>query len=314
MVQEKTGLSPQDRTLLTALDDKLRTVLPEEYQDSYEEVKPVSMGSAGLKYDPYGNVAWNEIWGSFCDLAMAGGPPHKGALLEPASPIGIAAEPDKYREVAKEICRGLQLVAGLPAEPSPTPGWIEVECDRKVMAGWLTRAIVMENVSGYTEGTKLYLPAGPHFRLEKEIKNVITVIAKTCHYFVDHMWVLQQRHIDELFKKMEAISPLVQPALAGFGFDEDLHATLSARIEQAISQRTGLRRSAPEYAGWLGLQCSSVQSAIWMMRALVVSNVVARREGTILFVPVNPQTDPSGELVAQAVIGVHRLAELTGRA
>jgi hypothetical protein len=26
------------------------------------------------------------------------------------------------------------------------------------------------------------------FRLEKEIKNVVTVTAKTCHYWLEHMW------------------------------------------------------------------------------------------------------------------------------
>jgi hypothetical protein len=32
----------------------------------------------------------------------------------------------------------------------------------------------------------LLLPAGPAFQLEKEIKNVITVLAKTFHYWTEH--------------------------------------------------------------------------------------------------------------------------------
>jgi sirohydrochlorin cobaltochelatase len=32
----------------------------------------------------------------------------------------------------------------------------------------------------------LFLPAGPTFRLDKEIKNVVTVIAKTHHYWKEH--------------------------------------------------------------------------------------------------------------------------------
>jgi sirohydrochlorin cobaltochelatase len=32
----------------------------------------------------------------------------------------------------------------------------------------------------------LYLPAGPAFRLEHESKNVITVVAKTHHYWREH--------------------------------------------------------------------------------------------------------------------------------
>ena len=50
-----------------------------------------------------------------------------------------------------------------------------------------------------------------------------------------------------------------------------------------------------------------------MMRALVVTNVLARREDTVLFVPVNPATDPGGRLVAGAVGRIHRLAGHAGR-
>jgi sirohydrochlorin cobaltochelatase len=55
------------------------------------------------------------------------------------------------------------------------------------MARWLLRAIAEENVSIRREGTVLFLPAGPTFRLDKEIKNVVTVIAKTHHYWREHL-------------------------------------------------------------------------------------------------------------------------------
>jgi sirohydrochlorin cobaltochelatase len=54
------------------------------------------------------------------------------------------------------------------------------------MALWLLRAILVENVSVRREDNVLYLPAGPDFQLEKEIKNVITVVAKTHHYWIEH--------------------------------------------------------------------------------------------------------------------------------
>jgi hypothetical protein len=41
-----------------------------------------------------------------------------------------------------------------------------------------------------------------------------------------------------------------------------------------------------------------------MMRALVVKNVLARREETTLFVPVNGRTDPDGTVVAGALASV----------
>ena len=196
---------------LEALDARLRTLLPELYQDSYEAVEPKPMRSAGLKYDADGQVAWDQIWGSFCDLAMAGGPPHKGALLEPGIEADINAQFGRYDEVAEEICRGITLVTGLRAYVAPEPGWVSVTCTGDAMAGWLMRAIVMENVAARRRGAILELPAAPHFRIEKEIKNVITVMAKTCHYWVGHIPHEQQQAIAELFSTMARESPLVEP-------------------------------------------------------------------------------------------------------
>ncbi|MEQ1883688.1 MAG: hypothetical protein ABL967_01405 [Bryobacteraceae bacterium] len=299
-----------DEERLKTLDTRLKMILPEEYQDCYEDVQPVSMGSAGLKFDAAGKVAWDEIWGSFCDLAMAGGPPHKGKLLEPATPARIAEQPARYGEVVQEICRGIAMVAYLPVEESPVPGWVRVDCERDVMADWIARAIVMENVSCYRVGRWIDLPAGPHYRLEKEIKNVITVIAKTCHYFVDHMWPGQQRQIAELFAETAAIAPLVQAAASGHGLEAERHRMLRDQIATAIHASTGLPRGGSEYPGWLGLECSSVRKAIWMMRGLVVHNVFSRREETVLFVPVNPQSDPEGRFVVNAVSELARLAAM----
>ena len=42
-----------------------------------------------------------------------------------------------------------------------------------------------------------------------------------------------------------------------------------------------------------------MQAAVWMMRLLVASNVLTRREGTALFVPVNPAADPEGRAIAR---------------
>ena len=116
--------SSRDQAKYEELDLRLRTILPEEYQDCYEDIQPVSMGSAPLKLGRDGKVAWNQIWESFCDLAMAGGPPHKGMLLEPGSQAAINAQPSRYQEAVKEICRGIALTTELAAAPSPTAGWV----------------------------------------------------------------------------------------------------------------------------------------------------------------------------------------------
>jgi hypothetical protein len=298
------------RVAIETLDSRLKTLLPEEYRDSYESVEPKPMRSAGLEYDADGLVAWDQIWGSFCDLAMAGGPPHKGALLEPGSEDAINAQFDRYDEVADEICRGIKMVTGLRAYPSPTPGWVSVACRGDAMAGWLLRAIVMENVAARRRGAILELPAAPHFRLEKEIKNVITVIAKTCHYWLGHIPPDQQQAIGDLFNTLAGESPLVEPDRSSQ--DSTKGRTLTATIAASIQQTTGLCQSDHRCAGWLGVECPSVRVAVWMMRALVATNVLSRREGTVLFVPVNASTDPRGTIVASAVECVFRCATERG--
>jgi hypothetical protein len=240
------------------------------------------MRSAGLKYDAEGHVAWDLIWGSFCDLAMAGGPPHRGAFLEPGVDADIDTGFARYNEVAEEICRGITLVTGLRAYVSPTPGWVRVTCLGDAMADWLARAIVMENVAARRQGAILELPAAPHFRIDKEIKNVVAAVAKTCHYWLGHIPREQQQAIGQLFLTMAGEAPLVAPDLSRLG-------------EGAM--------------GWREVECGNVRDAIWMMRALMAFNVMARREGTLLLVPVNGATDPGGKRVEAALARVRALSE-----
>lgn len=295
-----------DDDALTRLDQRIRTLLPEDYQARYQDLQPVPMRSAGLVYGDDGQVAWDRIWGSFCDLAMAGGPPHKGRLLAPGSPEAIAAAPDRYDEVVEEIRRGVWLAAALDARPAPDPGWVRVHTFGEAMAGWLLRAITMENVAVRGHRAAIDLPAAPAFRLEREIKNVVTVIAKTTHYWMGHMPSSQQRAIAALFAEADATGPLLTP---GGGDDAIAEATRAARVAVAIAERTGLARAELAAPGWLGLTCPSVGDAIWMMRALVASHVLARREGTTLCVPLDPGHDADGARVVAAVAEVHRLAQ-----
>jgi sirohydrochlorin cobaltochelatase len=298
----------EDQEELKALEDRLRAILPEVYQHCYEDVQPVSMGTAALKYGSDGKVAWHQMWATYCDLAMAGGPPHKGTLLESGSGAEIGAAADRYRQVVEEIGRGVGMVTGLPAERSPIPGWVRVTCETNGMAAWLVRAIVMENVSACHQGAMLDLPAGPDYRIEKEIKNVVTVIAKTSHYWWGHMGKGQRQFVADLFEEMELESPLLEPPVAGPDMRAEESRLLSAKMAEAIQQATGLRSSNHRYAGWLGLVCPNVGSAIWMMRSMVASNVLSRREETVLFVPVNPASDPNGEIVVRVIGRIHGFA------
>jgi hypothetical protein len=285
---------------------RIRTMLPELYRDSYNDVRPVSMGSASLKFGSDGKVAWDEMWGSFCDLAMAGGPPHKGRLLEPGPAPDILALPELYEAAAAEICRGIELVTGLAAAPSGHPGWISVDCTSTGQAGWLARAIVMENVSAGLDGMVLYVPAGPSYRLEKEIKNVVTVLAKTCHYWFGHTSLEQRRAITRLLDRLETRSPLIRPVFPQAGSMPAMSESTFSSLAASIHKATRLRCSILGHEGWLGLQSHDIQSAIWLMRALAVENVLTRREDNMVLAALNPIADPGGRALAQRVILAYR--------
>ena len=298
-------MSSEESRIFEELEARLRTLLPEEYQDRYEDVQPVSMGTAGVRYGPGGRIAWDQMGGSFCDLAMAGGPPHKGTLLLPGRAEEIAASRGRYEAVVAEICRGIAMVTELTPVPAPAPGWVRMECSTRGMAGWLVRAISMENVAVRADGVFLELPAGPGYRDLKEVKNVITVIAKTAHYWLGHLPVMQRQTIADLIDGMNEESPLVTPDYAAGGSDVE---ALRARVGAAVSAETGLPVADGPGGPWLGADCRSVRAAVWMMRMMVTVNVLSRREGTVLFVPVDPAVDPDGEIVVSSLSVVHRLA------
>ena len=222
------------------------------------------MGSAGLKYGPDGKVAWDQIWGSFCDLAMAGGPPHKGKLLEPGSREAIDAAPARYEEVVDEICRGITLASELPAQPSAHAGWVSVDCYSETMASWLLRAIVMENVAARSDGRALAASGGPAFRARQGN---------------------QERH--HRHRQDDALLDGAHVARA----EERDRGSVRKDVAVVPAYRTGdqgLAHPSLGEGGWRGVASSTVKAAVWMMRAMVVNNVLSRREGTTLFVPREP--------------------------
>ncbi len=170
----------------------LTAILPPRYRGG-RPVSAAPMTAAPLVFDEHGQVAWDRVWGGddpdnpFCELALAGGPPHRGTLLEPVDPATVHADPIGYQRVIAELARALTMVTDLPVKTDVTPGWIGLVCDSEEMAIWLLRAIIVENVSVRREDHVLLLPAGPQFRLEAEIKNVVTAVAKTYHYWKEHI-------------------------------------------------------------------------------------------------------------------------------
>lgn len=102
-------------------------LLPPRYRDGHA-VSAAPMGAAPLAYDDAGRVAWDRLWGHddpehpFCDLALAGGPPHQGTLLAPATADVVNADPAGYACVRAELERGLRMVTGLNVTAEAAPG------------------------------------------------------------------------------------------------------------------------------------------------------------------------------------------------
>jgi hypothetical protein len=143
------------------------------------------MAAAPFLWREDGRPDWRSMWTSFCELALFGGPPHRGteqALRGPQSDgTGASSDPD----MVAEMRRGIRETTGLDSELGD-PGWLAITCESRAMAEWLGAAIVLENVEVRVEGDRVLLPAGPRFRLEDQVKSIVTVVAKTHHYWTMH--------------------------------------------------------------------------------------------------------------------------------
>jgi sirohydrochlorin cobaltochelatase len=142
------------------------------------------MSSAPFVWRDDGRPDWGGMWTSFCELALFGGPPQRGPDSALRAPAGDAVDSD--REMLVEMRRGIWETTGLYAE-STAPGWLTVTCDSAEMAAWMAEAIGLENVAANADEDRLLLPAGPDYRLKDEVKSIITVVAKTHHYWQAHV-------------------------------------------------------------------------------------------------------------------------------
>ena len=277
------NIKPTVKQEVKDLNIRIRGLLPLAYHSCLEAISPTSMGSAGLKYDKEGRVAWDEIWTTFCDLAMAGGPPHRGKFLGPPNPADISKDREKSKAVAIEIQRGIQLTTGMKASIDDQFNWVLLECESETMAAWMHRAIVAENVFADHLGNVAHLPSGPDFRIEKEIKNVIVCVAKTWHYWDGHM---SENEKAKAGKVMNDAPLIIPPQVTNYEINAATYA--KAVIETLETVGAALKfegKSSVEY-GWVGFECPDEKSAAWMVRAIIACNILARREIATLLLPV----------------------------
>ena len=277
--QPEKPVSDDSVAVLEALDAKINAILPPRYIGCFEDVPSSSMGSASLKYDKNGKVAWDAIWTTFCHLALAGGPPHRGKFLSAVSAREAVAHPTEQAAVMAEIKRAIKLICILDVIEEAPPGWVAIRCRDEDMAAWMVRAIVAENVIAKHTGEVLFVPAGPHFRIEKEIKNVVVCVAKSCHYLLDH--------VEPESRPRGFGSELIQPpSPEQIELDQSQYQSVLDEFAKQLARELGMPTIESTALGWIGIQCLHEEMAVWMQRAVVVENVLARREGEVLFVPV----------------------------
>jgi len=171
---------------LDALEASLRrdtTAQRREYAPAARLDPAAPMTSAPFLWRPDGRPDWGGMWTTFCELALYGGPPQRG----PESPLRAPTNPaDSGHEMLVEMQRGIWETTGLYAE-SIEPGWLAVTCESPTMAAWMCAAIILENVDARVDEERLVLPAGPDYQLKDEVKSIITVVAKTHHYWQAHV-------------------------------------------------------------------------------------------------------------------------------
>lgn len=142
-----------------------------------------------------GRPDWGSMWQAFCDLALHGGPPHRGEAdalgLPTVSPESIVAD-----EMIDEVCRGIYETTRLTAVPSPG-GWLAIRCDSRKMAAWLAAVIILENVEARFDDDWLFVPGDAGFHLKDQVKSIITVVAKCHHYWQQHVSASAPRMADQ---------------------------------------------------------------------------------------------------------------------
>lgn len=178
------ALVPLPAPRLEALGLEVRTAPGHQLVPPRPAPSAAPMGSAPFVWRADGRPDWGAMWTTFCDLALHGGPPHRGedAALRASADAGAGLDP----ALMAELRRGIWETTGLYAEPGP-PGWLAVTCASRTMAAWLAAVIILENVDARADEERVLVPVGPDYQLADQVKSLVTVVAKTAHYWQAHV-------------------------------------------------------------------------------------------------------------------------------
>lgn len=178
VIASTAALDQADAALAFDTDARRETV-------GFVPPQAATMSSADFAWRTDGRPDWGSMWENFCELALYGGPPHRGEDTALHAIDAVEAPVPDFDAVA-EIRRGIWETTGLFSEPAE-PGWLAVTCASRRMAAWMAAATILENVDARCDEERLLVPASPAFRLKDEVKSVVTVVAKTNHYWQAHV-------------------------------------------------------------------------------------------------------------------------------
>ena len=124
-------------------------------------------------------------------------------------------------------------------------------------------------------------------------------LAKAYHYWDGHLTAAQQSLAGD------GVWEAATPAEAAASPSE--YEAAVGEVENSLLQ-AGLPTSPRRYVGWVGVETGREEDAVWLLRAILVEQVLARREGTVLYLPVG--ATPNSDQAARVALAFRRAWDL----
>src|SRR5262249_35165698 len=145
---------------LEALRPTLGRARESRIRDYAPAPPPAPMSAAPFLLREDGRPDWGAMWSSFCELALYGGPPHRGPDNPLRAPEASAADSASEAAMVEEMRRGIWETTGLYAEPTGG-GWLAVACGTRAMGARLCATLLLQNPEGRGGEDRRPGPPGP---------------------------------------------------------------------------------------------------------------------------------------------------------